>query len=247
MISGFMAAWQFLTIFPGKHPRENNALSGSLIWFPVVGLLQGLMLAGIYFVSVKGSILLASSIVIAAHACMRRFLHIDGFIDTVDGFAAGWGDKERMLAVMRKSDIGAFGAASVVMLIIIKIASIASLGQHLVLVGLLLFPVIGLTAAAMTASQSEYARNESGLGHAFISHQSMAVTLGILSIAIVMVIMTRERIIFAAALSAVLIATAIGRSIAARLDGHTGDTLGAIVEISETAFLAGLAIFSGWS
>ena len=99
---GFWAALQFLTIFPTslRHRDITETAGQSLSYFPLIGLILGAILFGLYY---GLSLILPSAVVIAilliALVILTGAHHIDGFIDTCDGVFAGKSRKER-LAIM---------------------------------------------------------------------------------------------------------------------------------------------------
>ncbi|MBS3921456.1 MAG: adenosylcobinamide-GDP ribazoletransferase, partial [Deltaproteobacteria bacterium] len=114
----FLRAISFLTILPvGKSLSfGEKELARSMAFFPLVGLVIGLLLALGYYLL---SFLLPKAIVlwltIGFLVFLTRGLHLDGFADTIDGLASG-GSREKILEVMRDSRIGAFGVIGLILL-----------------------------------------------------------------------------------------------------------------------------------
>jgi adenosylcobinamide-GDP ribazoletransferase len=105
-----------------------------MAWAPAVGMaLGGLaagMLAAAWAASGTAAPLLAAVLAIATLAVLTRGLHLDGLADTVDGL--GVPSRERSLAVMKQSDIGAFGVLAVLVALLAQMAAVAQasgLGQ----------------------------------------------------------------------------------------------------------------------
>ena len=66
---------------------------------------------------------------------LTRGLHIDGLADTADGLGS-YADAAKALQIMKKSDIGPFGVAAIVSVLLIDTAAVTSLltapaGRHL--------------------------------------------------------------------------------------------------------------------
>lgn len=247
MISDIINALSFLTIFPKlKADTTNFDFSRTLWWFPLAGLIQGLVLTAIWFACARASALLAASVTIAVHAIIRRFLHIDGFMDTVDGFAAGWGSKDKILKVMRQSDIGAFGCAAVVLLFLVKVSSLTSLDSSIIYRAVLLYPVVGLTIGAVAATRSSYAREGTGTGSAFIRSDSYIKTTAIIIFGLVPLVILGNLTIIISIVAVAISSLILSKAISFVIGGHSGDTLGAMIETSEMLFLALTAIVGGW-
>ncbi|MCK4222429.1 MAG: adenosylcobinamide-GDP ribazoletransferase, partial [Dehalococcoidia bacterium] len=87
----FWAAWQFLTIIPAPRRREfvTQELGKSVAFFPVIGLVLGLVLLGLdRLMALFLPSFLINILLVAALAILTGALHLDGFIDTCDGLAA---------------------------------------------------------------------------------------------------------------------------------------------------------------
>jgi len=89
-----VAAIRFLTILPlpGRWGTEEADLAGSVVFFPIVGLLIGAVVAALAFGLVH--ILppaVVSVLIVIALAAVSGGLHLDGLSDTADGFlSARW-------------------------------------------------------------------------------------------------------------------------------------------------------------
>ncbi|MFM7427356.1 MAG: adenosylcobinamide-GDP ribazoletransferase [Elainella sp.] len=94
---------------------------------PVVGVLIGAALAGLdYGLSSLGVLPLArSAVAVTVWVAITGGLHLDGAIDAADGLAVP--DPDRRLTVMTESTVGAFGVITVVILLLLKTAMLASL------------------------------------------------------------------------------------------------------------------------
>ncbi|MHC4593839.1 MAG: adenosylcobinamide-GDP ribazoletransferase, partial [Planctomycetota bacterium] len=128
----FLIALQFLTILPINIRSEVNEkdFGNSLLYFPVVGILIGLVLCTAAFLFsvlpnlVVGVIILIISIVITGA------IHLDGFADTCDGFY-GSKPKDKILEIMRDSRVGTMGVVGVVCLLLLKFTLIVSIPREM--------------------------------------------------------------------------------------------------------------------
>src|SRR5688572_15857696 len=104
----FAVALTFLTRTPIVLRDVRDADFGrSVAWFPVVGLLLGVMLATAATLS-RGHMsheLIALSLVTLL-VVVTGGLHVDGVADVFDGVGGGRGNRERTLEIMRDSHIG---------------------------------------------------------------------------------------------------------------------------------------------
>lgn len=119
----FLAALRFLTIIPLPWRREVSPeeMGRATTYFPVVGLIIGLILAGLNWLL---GLLLPSSVVnallIVSLVVLSGALHLDGFVDTCDGIAGHKTIEERWW-VMHDSRAGAFGIVGVVLLLLTRL------------------------------------------------------------------------------------------------------------------------------
>jgi adenosylcobinamide-GDP ribazoletransferase len=233
---GFWAALQFLTVFPTplKHEVSAETSGQALPYFPLIGLILGAILLGLYYgLSLILPPAVVTALLIIALVILTGAHHIDGFIDTCDGVFAGKSKKER-LAIMSDTRVGAFGIVGIVLLLLLKYASLLSVS--LILPALLLMPALSRWTMVSIIFTFPYAK-KSGMGLSFklgATWQRLAVATAIALISAVVLLKW-----WGLALMAVLwlIAFGIAGYFRSRLGGLTGDNYGAINEISEVLVL----------
>lgn len=239
MLQDIKVAALFLTSLPVQLPRPVTMrdLAQAVYAFPVmgafVGLLGGLAFLAASLVGLPG--LPAGILAVLAMILATGALHEDGLADTADGLGAGT-DRERALAVMRDSRIGSFGAIALILALLGRVISLAPLHDPVlvlkVLVGagmvsralmavvMLLQPSAKATGLAAEAGRPEPIRVAIGAGIALLVGLLLLQQMGLVAIA-------------AAVAAALLLAVWLGR----RFGGCTGDTLGAVQQVAEVAFL----------
>ena len=226
-----LTAFQFLTTFPAIIRRAFTAkeLGRAVGYFPLVGLALGGILYGIEFgLSLIFPAQLVAVIILAAWLLLTRALHFDGFLDTCDGLFGGF-TPERRLEIMRDSRVGAFGAAGGGLLLLAKYATILSLPH---LSGLLLAPVLGRWAISIAIFAYPYAR-EKGLGRDMKNNVRWSQVIQASMIAVL------AAWLFAGwtGMLALLLAGAVlwfgAGFILRRIPGLTGDSYGALCELTE--------------
>ena len=244
-MKGFLDAIRFLTVLPvGKTTKSTeDEIRRSIVCFPLVGLLIGLILVffneGLIRVLPRGvtDILLVTILVYITGG-----LHLDGLADTIDGLAGGK-DKEGILRIMRDSQLGAMGAMSVAITLLIKYLTLTALPETIKKEALILMPVVGRWSIVYLCFGYNYAR-EKGLGNMFVGKirkseffMVTAIT-GIISLICGFMGLLIMGIIFiCSALFALFFKKKIG--------GVTGDVLGASNEISEIILLIMICALRG--
>ncbi len=234
----FLAALSFLTVIPMPRRREvsSEQLGSSIVCFPVVGIIIGLILAGLYWLlrlvlpsAVVSGLLLVCLVVLTGG------LHLDGFVDTCDGIASHKTPEARR-EVMRDSRAGALGMVGVCCLLIVKYVSLNSVPDSLMMATLVLMPVVSRWAMVYAVFAYPYAR-PSGLGKVFkemASRRRLAIaTLIALAVAIPWFRLAGLVIM----LGVWVIVVAMAAYLKRKFSGLTGDTYGAINEVAEVGVL----------
>jgi adenosylcobinamide-GDP ribazoletransferase len=259
----FFTAAQFLTRLPMPAIRdfESSSLSQSVRYFPLVGVLVGLINIGVWWVSNRWLPASVSiGIMLAASAAVTGALHEDGFADACDGFGGGT-TPDRVLAIMKDSRIGAYGAIGVFLLLGLKWTALAALP-------LTVFPLMVVAAHAMSRWCSvaliwrlAYVRGDDDakskpfagrLGGAAWILSGLIGIAGLAPLAAAWARWSGDAALSAAgavtsgaaALGAGAAAAALATLLAGgyfrrRIGGYTGDCLGAAQQLAELAFLLG--------
>ena len=242
----FAIALQFLTRLPirisGVNPGE---IGRSIVYFPVVGALIGILLAGLDLacgaVGLNG--LASSVIVVIALVCVTGAIHLDGLADSCDAFFSGKG-RDEMLAIMRDPHIGTMGVTSLVAVILLKVSLLSALAGPLRTTAIVVMCVMGRWAMVFAMQISPYARSEGKAKH-FLGGTNRRLTWVAAGITIVLVEAAWHANGAALFLAITGITYLFTASVRRRLGGITGDTIGATDEIVETATLLVMCIGAG--
>jgi adenosylcobinamide-GDP ribazoletransferase len=226
------SALGFLTVVGGAAAPDRRAPA----WFGVVGALVGLAVGALWWAA--GEIwppLVAAVLAVAADAALTGMLHLDGLADSADGLLPPL-DRARRLAIMAAPDVGAFGMAAVALVLIARVAALASLAPDPLLVAGLW---AGARAAmALTLGRVPYARGPAGAAAGFAGGPIVTAAVATLAAAAVAVVVTLGPVpgivtaLAAAAGFAGVVALAVRR-----IGGYTGDVLGAAGVVAETVGL----------
>ncbi len=238
----FLAALRFLTSIPlPGHPSAEGPeqLGRATAYFPVVGLIIGLVLAGLnWLLNFILPPAVVNALLIVILVLITGALHLDGFVDTCDGIA-GHKSVEDRWRVMRDSRAGAFGIVGVVLLLLVKYVSLNSIPGVLLTANLIFMPVISRWAMVYAIFTHPYA-HQSGLGTAFKQNtrwpQFLSATIITFAVAIALFpffSLTALLLIFGIWVITTLFSIYLKRKFA----GLTGDTYGAINEVAEVLSL----------
>ena len=242
-MSAFFAALQFLTVFPWPERPERSAdeIGQSAIFFPVIGLLLGAVLVLVNISLMPfASPALSSVALVTILALLTRGLHLDGLGDTFDGLGAG-GDRERMLRVMDDSHTGAFGLIAIVLLLFFKIHAIEGIDSERWR-ALIAAPVLSRWAMVLLGYRSKAAK--AGLGSTLIDHLSTKHVFLATFVTLLLVAAVLRGAGVAMMAWVAVFSLASKNYLHRRLGGVTGDTFGAVGELSETSVFVFLALGS---
>lgn len=244
-------ALAFLTPLGGAATPTSRTLD----WFPAVGALVGIAVGGIWWAA--GRVwppIVVGAVVVVADAALTGCLHLDGLADAADGLLPPI-ERRRRLEVMRDPSVGAFGAVTLVAVLLLRFTAFAATPPRpLVIAGLW---CASRTAMAIIARTLPYARPEGGLATAFVhgptpapgaseraGHLTPTATLSAvlgLVLALALVLIGRGLRGLVAYGAAVVGAAGVAWWAQRRIGGFTGDVLGAAAVIGETAGLLVLA------
>lgn len=230
----YIIAMQFLTIIPlpFKVNCEKEDLGRSTALFPLAGLTIGALLAGLNWLLAPWLARpLCDALLITALAAVTGGLHLDGLADVCDGLAAR-GGRERFLAVMKDSQVGAIGAVGLVLGLLLKWQALVAVPDAFKWQALLLFPALARFGQVLMLTGARHARQD-GLGALFVQGTGGGALLlaSLIAAAAGAGILGLNGVV---TLAAVCLLTYAGRHFfQCRLGGLTGDTVGCINELNE--------------
>ena len=239
----FWIALQFLSSLPIRLPgMPTPQQSGrSLLFYPLVGLLFGLLLLALDQVLEGSPLLLHAALLLGAWVMLSGGLHLDGLADSADAWLGGFGDRERTLVIMKDPRSGPIAVVTLVVVLLLKFSAALALIEAHRSLGLLLAPVIARTAMLALFMNTPYVR-PGGLGQALADHLPRKAGLRVLATVVLFCVFMGGW----AAVCVLLICTGsffwLRRVMIRRLGGSTGDTAGALLELLETLVLVTLAL-----
>lgn len=228
---------QFLTRIPLPITLDvtNEDFTKGFKYFPVVGSIIGGLIYAIHFI-LRGHIssFTMAIVIVLSYLYITGGLHMDGLSDSADGLFSGR-SKERVLEIMKDSRIGSNGALAMVFVILLKIAFMTEVaGNELGLV-LLVMPMISKYNVVLITSISKYARPE-GMGNWFIGKVKFSEFLFSTLFTLGLLLLINPAYLFIV-LGCGVFGLGFRRFCYKQIDGLTGDTIGALSELSDVAVL----------
>ena len=237
---GFFLALQFLTRLPVPAVRDFQAdeLARSAVWFPLVGLLLGGLLALLGLAVRPFDPWLAALLVLLAWVWLTGGLHLDGLADTFDALGAAHRDRERFLQVLSDPHVGSFGVIALVLQLAAKLVLLGvAFGHGVPLLALLLIPAWARLGALWWAQSLPPLKP--GLGERFKWRAGRWLPL------LWLTVLLAASLPFTGLWLAPLALWFWQRFLLLKVGGMTGDCLGAGVEISESLLLLAVVIGLG--
>lgn len=245
----FFGAVRFFTRLPVPawvgHSQE--ALDRAARYFPLVGILVG-ALGGLTFLlaalALPVSIALLFSM--AATLLVTGAFHEDGLADAVDGFGGGW-TREQVLAIMKDSRIGSYGALAVALMLLAKFNALYELPDEWIAPALVAAHAASRFCSTALIYALDYVRDDDSS-----RAKPLAVRLGSGSLAVAglfglapLALLPWEAALAGLALAA-LTTFLDARYFVKRIGGYTGDCLGAAQQLAELAIYLGILI-AAWN
>lgn len=229
-MNAFIASLQFISAIPLGQPRPFDP-KGIIVHFPLAGLAIGLILALFdLFASTIWPPFVAGVLDVVLLAAVTGAFHLDGLADTADGLY-GHREREKALAIMKDSRVGAMGLVAVACVLLVKAAAVGSIinGRFL---ALMIVPAYARSAMMAGIHFLPYARGKEGTGSAFFETPLSAVDFRYVAAPVILSLFLGWRglllnLFFAAATTTMI---CLYRK---KLSGITGDLLGAMTEIME--------------
>lgn len=244
-MKNFLIALQFLTRIPVKIHGEikETDLVNSVVFFPLVGLILGLILVGTNFIlSLFFPPLLSPLLTFIVYLLLTGCMHLDGFADTIDGLYGGK-TKEEILRIMDDSNIGAIGAVWLFILLILKVSLLVNFNISNLNFAFIIMPVLSRTGIILQMFFAPAAKN-TGLGSIFckkVSFKQLTIVIGF-SFLISLFFGLKGIFVF---LITILVSILITLYFKRKLGGITGDIFGLTVEIIEICIMGTATIFLG--
>ncbi len=238
-LRAFLYALQFLTRIPVplSSAPDTDDQSRAALYYPVIGLLIGLLLASIVYLFNAHEPVLLSAILVVIWAAITGGLHLDGLADSADAWLGGFGSLDKTHAILKDPLLGTAGVVAIFCILLIKYSALYSLikQQHYMIIALA--PLIGRSLILLLFITTDYVRKQ-GLAAAVVDGLNSRVAL----IGLIPVVLIAAWFSIAGIIATLIVFIALRRLMIKRLGGCTGDTAGANVEIGEAIWLCAAAL-----
>ena len=266
-MKGFLLLLSFMTRIPiPKTDYDEEKLGKYMKYFPVVGIIVGFILLFFCIIfnfilkniSYSAILPLMIIVVILTDLITTGALHLDGLADTFDGIFS-YRSKHKMLEIMKDSRLGSNGALALILYFLLKFILLFSLiieSREGAVYAIMTYPVVARFCSVVSCASSPYARG-SGMGKTFVDNTK---TCGLIVAAIITILYTTGMVfmpfilftnyslpmqfiiktIFIIVVIVLLLgifAYAFSKLIERKIGGITGDTLGALLEISSLVYI----------
>jgi adenosylcobinamide-GDP ribazoletransferase len=246
---GLILATQFLTRLPTPQVRDFQAddLARAAVWFPLVGLLVGGLVAAALALGARVDPWLGALLGLLAWVWVTGALHLDGVCDLADALGAAHGDRSRLLHVLADPHVGAFGVVALVAQLLAKLVLLMLLAKLALFWAVLLVPVWARFATLIWARLSSL---KPGLGASLgapgceSERERFAWDSPTWAMLLWLAALLPASLLYPALLAAPVLILAWRSFLLQRLGGMTGDALGAGVEWLESALLLALVLGS---
>lgn len=235
-------ALQLLTRLPTPDPGapEPPTLARSVLCYPLVGALIG---AG---VAVTGwalaphlAALPLAAVLLTEWVLLTGALHLDGLADSADGWLGGFGNRERTLEIMRDPRSGSAAVVIVGLVLLLKFAALSELVGSGHWLELLTIPLLARTLLPLLFLTTPAARTDGMVAGLLAALPRRTAWAGVLAVGLGTLLLWPQALKLIGA--GLVCGWLLRRMMLQRIGGLTGDTAGALVEISEAAMLLVLA------
>ncbi len=240
----FFLALSFLTRLPSlpfqlddQQDRANKQWGQSILYYPLIGLIIGIFLCLPLVLLAQTAPMILASLIIIIWACITGGLHLDGLADSADAWLGGQGNPDTIHRILKDPLMGAAGVIAIVSILLTQFAALSTLISQNHYWPILVAPILGRSMALLLVTSTPYMRQD-GLGSVLTQHLNKPYTLGLS----IVIILGLSLFSLSGVITSLLIFVFIRRLMLHYIKGCTGDTIGAIIVLTETGWLLGVNI-----
>lgn len=219
---------------PALADFKESELSAAARYFTLVGLLVGALAALVYSVAAKVLPLeLAVLLSMVATIYITGCFHEDGLADAADGLGGGW-EKEQVLTIMSDSRIGSYGAAALILALLLKFEALIHLPVALLPVVMIAGHALSRFAAVLVIYTQQYVR-PAGKAKPLANKLNTSEVLIAAIFGLLPLVFLPCQWLWAL-LPVAVVWLWFSHKLRQRLGGYTGDCLGAMQQLTEVSF-----------
>ena len=250
----FFTALQFFTRIPVPRWVGHTAeqLNQAARYFPLVGALVGTVAGLVLWLAAQGLPLsVALLLSMAVGIWLTGAFHEDGLSDYADGMGGGY-TREKILAIMKDSRVGAYGVIALVLVLLLKYEALLALANRYTLLQMGAVLVAAHTLSRMLAlgvmrwlpyvREDETARAKPLAQQLSVASAVIALLTGVLALTLLYFYGVNLFNIINMLLISTALLLLLARQMRKQLGGYTGDCLGAVQQITEVGLYLGLLL-----
>lgn len=237
-MKSFRIALSFLTTLPLRYKGEwdERAFSQATIFYPLVGMLIGGIVAAVLWLFVHVNLFFAAFAAVLTPILLTGGMHLDGFMDMCDGLLASRGP-ERALEIMKDSRVGSFAVIGIVLLLLGRFTLYTWLLPTQFMISAVLTAFAFSRFVMLYAIISYPSARTTGLGYTVQRYVSKPALFWSLLLLAALLILSRALLLLPALLLSFGFMVFFTGKVSKYLGGLTGDIYGAVAEMAEFIFL----------
>ena len=243
----FFTALMFLTRIPAPKwvGYSSDNINKCNRFFPLVGLIVGGIGALTYYIaSFLFPIYISVLLSMVSTILLTGAFHEDGFADTCDGFGGGW-TTEKILIIMKDSRVGAYGMIGTILILLMKLASIASIPNALIIPAIICGHSVSRMFAVTTMFTLPYVREDESSKSKPVTKNLHVVDLWIaIIIGLASLLLFQNWIIYTTIIPLLITKIWLDKYFKKWIGGYVGDCLGAVQQVTEVVFYLSIIAMS---
>jgi adenosylcobinamide-GDP ribazoletransferase len=242
-----LIAIQFLTRIPVwlKQKPKDKDIGCSASYYPFVGLIIGsllfMFLGLLQLISIPASSAILAALVLVFWVVITGGLHLVGLADSADalvrstdGLISGLADKEKNIALIKDGRSGTMGVIALILLLLLKWVALESLIEHGQNWFLIFIPSLARAYILLLLGTTEYVSKD---GLAETMRANFPAQKHIITVLFISTLVFIFSLGFSLVFLSLLVFILLRYQMKKHLQGCTGDTIGAMVEIIEMSTL----------
>lgn len=237
-VQGFLLALQFFTIVPIHRQFDLHTKNATVMYacLPIIGLCIGML--DVLYLQVMSetsfSALFIAICFIVLHATYTGGLHMDGFVDMGDAFFS-YRDRDKRLAILDDPRVGAFGAMSLVAIVLLQLAIVYELVQKEQWIALMTVPLFARVGAVYCFSYMPLAK-ETGIAAYFrgiVAKRALTIAVSFIAGGAIIALALLQLTLLAVPAVLVVVTALYKRFCVRNFGGISGDLIGAYITAME--------------